>query len=151
MKIRKYKKQDETKVKRIILSVLKTIYKKTLPKWENFEDYVMFYIAENKKEIIGTIALKKIDKNWVKLKRMYVKEDYQKKGIGKKLLEKALKLAKNKNYKKVILTTYPKMKNAVEFYKKQGFNIVKKPSNKFFTYPNLKEYNQRQIAMEKKL
>ncbi len=53
MMIRKYKKEDETKVKKMILSVLKTIYKKTLPKWENFEDYVVFYIAEDKKEIMG--------------------------------------------------------------------------------------------------
>ncbi len=151
MKIRKYEKQDEKKVKEMILSVLKTIYKETFPKWENFGDYLAFYIAKDKKQIIGTIALKKVDEDWVKLKRMYTRKEYQGKGIGKKLLEKVLKIAKNKNYKKIILTTYPEMKDAVEFYKKQGFNIVKKPSDKFFTHPSLREYNKRQIAMEKKL
>lgn len=151
MKIRKYQKKDKIKVGDMILSVLKNIYKNPLPEWEDFSKYLIFYVAEEKRNIIGTIALKKVDNDWAKLKRMYVKKEFQNKGIGGKLLEKVITLAKKKGFKKIILTTYPEMKKAVPFYKKRGFKVVKKPSGKFFTNPKLKKYNKRQIAMEKEL
>lgn len=151
MKIREYKKGDEVKIKKLILSVLASIFEETKVKWEDFECYDVFYVVEEEEKIIGTVALKKLGKDLVKLKRMYVNVGWQGKGIGNKLLEKAIEFARKRGSKKMILTTYPEMKNAVKFYKKRGFEIVKNPSRIFFTNPFLKEYNQRQIAMEKEL
>ena len=151
MIIRKFKKSDEIKVKRMIFSVLKEIYKKTKVKWENFEDYLIFYVVEDKGKIIGTVALKEINGKWIKLKRMYVKKGFREKDIGKKLLKKVIKFAKKRGFKKMILTSYSEMKDAIIFYKKSGFKVVKNPKNKFFTYPKLKEYNKKQVAMEKKI
>jgi len=151
MKIRKYKKEDEKKVQKMILSVLREIYHKTLPEWENFEDYSLFLVAEEKEKIIASLALKKKSKKIVKLKRMYVKTSFQRKGIGQKILEEAINFCKEKRFQKIILTTYSPMKPAIKFYQKNGFKIVKNPPDLFFTHPQLKIYNQNQIAMERNI
>ena len=151
MKIRKYKKEDEEKVKKLIYSVLCDMYGSTKIKWEDFSKYIIFYVAEKDKETIGCVALKDIGNKWIKLKRMYVKTQMQRKGIGSILLNKCSDFGKEKGFKKIVLTTYPEMKKAVNFYKKHGFEIVKNPSDKFFTNPNLRKYNKKQIVMERKL
>lgn len=151
MRIRRYKKSDESRVKKLIFSVLTHIYGKTKLEWENFEDYLVIYVAEQEGKIIGVVAIKKINDKIIKLKRMYVRIKSQNKGIGKKLIGRVIEFSIKQGFKKMILTTYPEMENAVKFYKKQGFKIVKNPPLYFFTNPKLKEYNKRQIAMEKKL
>jgi len=151
IKIRRYKASDEINVKALIGSVLQSIYGKPVVDWEDFNKYVIFYLAEENGEIIGTAALKEVDNEMIKLKRMYVRVDKQHKGIGTKLLKKVLDYTKKNKFKKMILTSYPEMEIAINFYKKHGFKIVENPSDKFFTSPQLREYNKRQVAMERDL
>ncbi len=82
---------------------------------------------------------------------MYVKTSLQRTGIGRALLGQVMEYTLKNKFNRIILTTYSEMKGAVIFYEKNGFKIVKNPSAEFFTNPALKEYNEKQIAMEKKL
>lgn len=143
IKIRKYRDADENKVKELINSVLKSIYGKDsgVEKWENFKEYAVFYVAEEDSNILGTAALKKADDGTIKLKRMYVDQKIQHKGLGTRLFEKILEYAKKNNVKRIILTTLPEMKSGTAFYIKQGFKIIDDPK--------LKDYSEKQIAMEK--
>jgi putative acetyltransferase len=151
MIIREYKKEDEEQVKKVIYGALCEIYGQTKIDWEDFSKYAAFYVAEENGEIIGTAALKEIDNQLIKLKRMYILPSLQRKGVGAKLLKKCINFSKKGGFKKMILTTYPEMKGAVIFYEKNGFQIVENPSAQFFTNPKLKEYNERQVAMEKEI
>ena len=67
------------------------------------------------------MALKKIGKDVVQLKRMYVREGYEGRGIARSIVEEIVQFAKKEGYKKMILKIYPTMKNARNFLKKNNF------------------------------
>lgn len=78
-------------------------------------------LAKYGKEIIGCVAIRKINEHAGELKRMYVQPGHQNNGIGKILLEKALELAKAYNYKVVKLDTLNYMLPAIFLYEQAGF------------------------------
>jgi N-acetylglutamate synthase-like GNAT family acetyltransferase len=149
MRIKKYNSKDKEKVKSLLQSVLFEIYGKHKIEWENFNDYLIFYIAEEKNKIIGTSALKKVDDKIIRLKRMYVNKNFRKKGIGKELLLKCEIFSKNKGFKKIVLSTNKEMKLGINFYLKNGFVVVKSQSSKFFTNKDL--IDDKIFIMEKNL
>ena len=152
MEIREYRKEDEREVKEVILGALKEIYRNTeFIKWEDFDKYLIIYVAEVDGRLCGLVAIKKVDDEATKLKRMYVLPAYQRKGVGKRLLDKSIEFSIDKGVKEIILTTYPEMKSAIEFYKKNGFEIVENPEDRFFTDPSRIKYNKRQTAMRRKI
>ena len=51
-----------------------------------------------------------------------VNSNYRKQGIGKRLIEKIYKIAKNRNIAKIELMVTAQNKEAVDFYKKQKIN-----------------------------
>ena len=124
MKIRKFTKKDEKKVKELISGILEEIFKIKIKKIDL--DYDIFYVAEEKENIIGTIALKKIRSYQGRLKRMYVNKEYRRRGLAQKLYNKIIDYCKDNNIKTIYLTTYPQMIEAQKFYKKQGFKFTGK-------------------------
>jgi ribosomal protein S18 acetylase RimI-like enzyme len=78
-------------------------------------------LARRETEIIGCVAIRKINLEVGELKRMYIKPNQQKKGIGKILLAEALLLAKNCNYTILKLDTLNYMLPAIHLYKQAGF------------------------------
>lgn len=99
----------------------------------NIEDYYLknkgqFLLAYDvkSKEIIGTIALENRGKYGI-LKRFYVKEDYQRKGIGSKLYNALEFYVKEKtNINKIYLACGSILKKAHNFYLKNGFEQIDK-------------------------
>ena len=69
----------------------------------------------------GCVAIRNKGAQIAELKRMYLKPGFQKRGIGKALLEKALELAKELGYKKIRLDTLASMTSAINLYKAAGF------------------------------
>ncbi|KKB73644.1 MULTISPECIES: GNAT family N-acetyltransferase [Bacillus] len=57
----------------------------------------------------------------LEIERIYIKNNFQKHGLGKYLLNKALEIAQEFNKKKVWLGVWEKNENAIAFYKKMGF------------------------------
>lgn len=78
-------------------------------------------LVKEQEEMIGCVAVRKIDNNTGELKRMYIKPGHQNRGIGKILLEKALQLARECNYSLVKLDTLNSMLPAIQLYTKAGF------------------------------
>ncbi len=133
MKIREYKSEDKEEIIEMVSEILGCIFNgdpaqfEVLKEFNITKDYILYLVAEiqgNEKKIVGTIALKKIDKEEVRLKRIYVRKEYRKRGIAQKLLNQLVKFAKESGYKKILLHTYPTMKNAHKFYKKNGFIVT---------------------------
>jgi putative acetyltransferase len=78
-------------------------------------------LCKDKDDFIACVALRKITGDIAELKRMFVQPAHQHKGIGKILLEKAITLAVNCNYKYIRLDTLNHMTPAINLYKKYGF------------------------------
>jgi diamine N-acetyltransferase len=57
----------------------------------------------------------------LEIERIYVKNKFQKHGLGKVLLNKAIEIAMERNKQKIWLGVWEKNENAIAFYKKMGF------------------------------
>jgi ribosomal protein S18 acetylase RimI-like enzyme len=93
--------------------------------------------------VAGTCAVKKINRKLFELSKMAVSELYQGKQIGKKLALTAIGFAYEKGAHKINLETSPKLKAAINLYKKLGFEILPE------MYPT--NYKRTLFEMELKL
>lgn len=84
-----------------------------------------FWIAINKNEVIGTIALIDIGNNEAALRKMFVHKDFRGSGVAKKLLEILLEWARKKQIKTIYLGTTLAFLAAHRFYEKNGFIEIK--------------------------
>ncbi|WP_458415456.1 GNAT family N-acetyltransferase [Schinkia sp. CFF1] len=75
--------------------------------------YIKVNINDAQSEEMGDESLE--------IERIYVRSKFQKQGIGKYLLNKALEIAIEGNKKKIWLGVWDKNENAIVFYKKMGF------------------------------
>ena len=57
----------------------------------------------------------------LEIERIYIKKKFQKHGLGKYMLNKAMEVAMERNKRKVWLGVWEKNENAIAFYKKMGF------------------------------
>jgi N-acetylglutamate synthase-like GNAT family acetyltransferase len=77
-------------------------------------------------EIVGTVAMIKIDEYTYEIAKMAVTEKYQNLGIGKKLMEYVFKKARDMKIDRLILYSNTDLKAAVSMYSKFGFRIIPK-------------------------
>lgn len=91
----------------------------------------IFYVLEIDRRIVGTIAVIKKE-NTAELKRWYVDKDFQGKGYGSKLLDKAILFCKENGINKIEFETNKKFVKAHLLYKKRGFKIVREDDRSFY-------------------
>lgn len=93
------------------------------------------YLAQDKDGIIGYVLIEimnypensiRYENNMLCIHHISVKKTHRKKGIGKKLIECAIGLAKKKGISIVISDTWSFNIDASEFFKKQGFTEFNK-------------------------
>jgi len=75
--------------------------------------YLKVNVHEAQSEEMGDESLE--------IERIYIKSKFQKQGLGKYLLSKAMEMALESDKKKVWLGVWEKNENAIAFYKKMGF------------------------------
>lgn len=87
-----------------------------------------FYIAQDDKEVIAYMKLNftqdQTDREYedkLEIQRIYVLKEYKGRHIGKRLIQKAIEIAKSNSQKYIWLGVWEKNINAINFYKKQGF------------------------------
>jgi putative acetyltransferase len=78
-------------------------------------------LSKNENTFTGCVAVRKKENGIAELKRMFIKMEYRKEGIGALLLQNALEIAKALHYKKIRLDTLDTMIPAINLYKKYGF------------------------------
>ena len=82
-------------------------------------------LAKDGRQIIGCVALRKIDRKTCEMKRLYVRPDFRGKGIGRALSQKIIDEARRIGYTKMRLDTIPTMKQANALYTSFGFKKIK--------------------------
>ena len=85
-----------------------------------------FYILTENERDLGFIG---IELNYLfdgktKIHKIYVLPEFQGKGIGEKLIEKAIDISK-RNKINVVLLNVNRFNKAIDFYIKKGFKIIK--------------------------
>jgi putative acetyltransferase len=86
-------------------------------------------LVYHKESAIGCAGIRKIDDEIAELKRMYVRGGYRGYGIGVKLMERGLDIARGLGYKKIRLDTLKSMEKAQALYLSFGFYEI--PSYRF--------------------
>ena len=81
----------------------------------------MLWVAEIAGQVKGAVAIVKVDAKLAKLRWFYVDPDVQGKGMGRKLMEKALGFCREKGYEQVELWTVDELMEARRLYASFGF------------------------------
>ncbi len=90
------------------------------------------FVGEINDKVIAAFILKIIEKETIEIKNIAVIEDLQGKGVGTILLEYIKKIAKERNFEKLLVGTCDQCIKEIAFYKKSGFDITDVRKN-FFT------------------
>lgn len=87
-----------------------------------------FFFVYFNNEVAGYLKLntnhaqsEKMGVESLEIERIYIKDQFQKQGLGKYLFNKAIEVAMEGQKKKIWLGVWEKSKNAMAFYKKMGF------------------------------
>ncbi|MGL4670021.1 MAG: GNAT family N-acetyltransferase [Methanobacteriaceae archaeon] len=92
---------------------------------------------------VGCGSFKIFDGVTVEMKRFFIEEKYRGLGLGSSIMKKLERLAKEKGYKKSILSTDLDMIDSINFYKKLNYKIIEN----YYPFINKSE----DICMGKKL
>lgn len=104
------------------LSFIKTILQENYLVYEDIENNnIKLFLAYKNSECVGIIGLEKIA-NLGLLRSLVVLDKYRNKGYGREICNKLLAYAKDKKIDEIYLLTV----SAKNFFKKLGFNVVKR-------------------------
>lgn len=82
------------------------------------------FLVKEGDDIIGTVALMKIEDGIFELTKMAVTPAAQGKSIGQKLMVHTLEYARRQGWKKLIIYSNRKLENAIHIYRKYGFKEI---------------------------
>jgi len=82
----------------------------------------VFYVLETQAgEIIGAYGLYPMETGACELRKMYLRADQRGQGLGKRLMDQALEIARQLGFKQVVLETASVLREAIALYEKYGF------------------------------
>ena len=86
--------------------------------------YGRFYLARIDGEIIGCIAMRRLNDKECELKRLYVRPPWRRQGIAARLVERILSDARSVGYERILLDTLPGLTVAISMYRGMGFQDI---------------------------
>ncbi len=81
----------------------------------------LIIMAKVSDEYVGVTCLRDLGNLVAEIKRMYIKPDFRGKGLGRKMLDKAIYEAKRLDYRFLRLDAVPDMKSAIHLFTSKGF------------------------------
>jgi ribosomal protein S18 acetylase RimI-like enzyme len=95
-----------------------------------FENGGIFLVMTDHDQIICTGAIRKLDGDTCELKRLWLLTEYHGRGLGYRMLQELLTIARERGYKHMRLETDAVAQSrAVEFYKRIGFHEIPIPNS----------------------
>ncbi len=95
------------------------------------ESRIIICAKDDQDQILGYVAFRKKNNITVWIGSLYVDPDHQRAGAGRVLLDAVEDFAKKENCKIIALETHQKAEWAINFYIKNGFEIVNDKINEF--------------------
>jgi ribosomal protein S18 acetylase RimI-like enzyme len=80
-----------------------------------------FWVAEAQNEVVGMIGVQHHDDDVGEIRRLRVRHDWRRRGIGSALIETALKFCQEKGYLKIALDTFVEREPAIKLFEKFHF------------------------------
>jgi len=129
--LRKFRPQDSKGVKDLILTILTREYPfdhsaysdsdldKIAETYSGPKD--SFLVVEENGEVAGTVGIKEDSAEDALLRRLFVDPRHRKKGYGSKLLDEAIKFAREKSYKRIFFRCTDRMGAAMKLCRSKGF------------------------------
>lgn len=117
MKIIEYQDKYRDQVIKLIFGILENEFKhyskssrpdiKNIPDFYQGDEKSNFWVAlDENGNVIGTVALKKLNDECANFRRFYVKKERRGTGVAKELFSEMLRFAKEKQYKTLFLSTW---------------------------------------------
>jgi len=78
-------------------------------------------LARRGAEAVGCAGLRRLDDTTGEMKRLYVRPQFQGRGLGRKLALRIISLASETGYQRICLDTLANMKEAISLYRSLGF------------------------------
>lgn len=83
------------------------------------------FLAYSDAKLAGCIAMRKLEDGICEMKRLFVRDEFRGQKIGVRLIEKLIEEARNEQYSKMRLDTFPpKMGKAASLYEAHGFRPI---------------------------
>ena len=81
------------------------------------------WVADYDESVIGMIGVQKTSDHGAEIRRLRVRSDYRRKGVGAKLMEQALTFCRHHGYLKVTLDVRIERGPAIALFEKFGFQL----------------------------
>ncbi len=81
-------------------------------------------IEDSSGSLLGTVGLFPLDPETIELRKMYFLPELRGLGLGKKTLERVVREARERGFKKITLETASVLKEAIGLYESYGFRIL---------------------------
>src|SRR5258706_14543466 len=91
---------------------------------EYFDRDGLFLAVLDNENLIGCGAIRTMGHQTAELKRMWLLEGYQGRGVGYRVLQELFDFARKKGYMRVCLQTSPQQTRAIDFYHRVGFHEI---------------------------
>jgi len=82
-----------------------------------------FWVAVYEGAVVGMVGVQRHDKNVAEIRRLRVRPDRRRRGIGSMLMERAIAFCRERDYLKVILDTRVEEEPAIRIFRKFGFQL----------------------------
>lgn len=79
------------------------------------------YLVFSDEKLIGSVALRPLEEDKCEMKRLYIKPEFRRQGLGRIMAEKIINDAKEIGYKQMFLDTLNSMTSAIKLYNSLGF------------------------------
>jgi ribosomal protein S18 acetylase RimI-like enzyme len=100
---------------------------------QNFDsDKERCWIAEQDGDILGSIFLVKQSDTIAKLRMFYIEPEARGMGLGNRLVQNCVQLAREKGYQKILLETANILLPARHLYQKAGFQLIHEEPRRSF-------------------